>query len=140
MRAGESDSRVQALPTGISGRMPSGLNHILKRNNYPDTVLNCAVSYALEAGLPFISNTCFPCDPQGVTCITLHFFTNFKEMFTSDTKNGQKRNFSARPYFKEDANVPALKRALATLRPGNACEDSAGGLFWRLHKNQFRYR
>ena len=75
MRAGESDSRVQALAVR-SGRTPIRKNHILTRNNYPDIVLNCAVSYALEAGLPFISIGCFPCDPQGVTCITLHFFTN----------------------------------------------------------------
>jgi len=53
------------------------VNHILKRNNYPDTVLDDDLSRALEGGLLFISNTCFPCDSQGVTCITLHFFTNF---------------------------------------------------------------
>jgi hypothetical protein len=80
---------VQVLPL-IPGRTPVRKNHILTRNKYPDTVLNCAVSSALEAGLLFISTTCFPCDSQGVTCITLHFFTNFKEMLTSDTKNGQK--------------------------------------------------
>ena len=89
MRAGESDSRVQALAVR-SGRTPIRKNHILTRNKYPDTVLNCAVSSALEAGLLVISTTCFPCDSQKVTCNTLHFFTNFNEMFTSDTRNGQK--------------------------------------------------
>ena len=76
MRAGESDSRVHALVVR-SGRTPIRKNHILTRNKYPDTVLNCAVFSVLEGGLLFISTTCFPCDPQGVTCITLHFFTNF---------------------------------------------------------------
>jgi hypothetical protein len=87
---------VQVLPL-IPGRMPVRKNHILTRNKYPDTVLNCAVSSALEAGLLFISATCFPWDSQGVTCIILHFFTNCYEMFTSDTKNGQQWNCSARP-------------------------------------------
>jgi hypothetical protein len=35
--------------------------------------------------------------------MSLHFFTLFSAMFTSDTKNGQKRDLFACPYFKEDA-------------------------------------
>jgi hypothetical protein len=54
------------------------LDHTLKRNNYPDTVFNHDLSFALEAaGLPFIGDDCFPCDPERATCNTLHFFTIF---------------------------------------------------------------
>jgi len=75
-------------------------------------VFNCAHPCALEvspleAGLPVISVGCFPCDPGGVTCITLHFFNQFfYDMFTSDTVNGQKRDLFARPDFRGDAKVP----------------------------------
>jgi hypothetical protein len=37
--------------------------------------------------------------------MSLHFFTLFSAMFTSDTKNGQKRDLFACPYFKEDAGT-----------------------------------
>ena len=85
----------------IPGRTPARKDHILTRNKYPDTVLNCAVSSALEGGLLFISTTCFPCDSQGVTCITLHFFTHCYEMFTSDTRNGLTKGIVvARSLFK----------------------------------------
>jgi hypothetical protein len=76
---------VPVLPL-VPGRTPARKDHILTRNKYPDTVLNCAVFSVPEAGLLFISTTCFPCDSQKVTCITLHFFTHCYEMFTSDTK------------------------------------------------------
>jgi hypothetical protein len=57
----------------------------------------------VEAGRSFIRYDYFLCDPEGATCMSLHFFTNFSAMFTSDTKNGQKRDLFACPYFKEDA-------------------------------------
>jgi hypothetical protein len=60
----------------ISDRTPVRKDHLLTRNKYPDTVLNCAVFSVPEGGLLFISTTCFPCDSQKVTCNTLHFFTN----------------------------------------------------------------
>jgi hypothetical protein len=80
---------------GISRRLPWGrpprrLDHTLKRNKYPDSVFNHDLSYALEAGRPFIRHDCFPCEPKGSTCITLHFFTNFSAMFTSDTGTGRR--------------------------------------------------
>jgi hypothetical protein len=103
-------------------------------------VLNCAVSYALEAGLLFISNTCFPCDSQGVTCITLHFFTNFFRDVHQRYQERAKKEFFCPSILQGRRKVPALKRALATLRSGNACEDSAGGLSGDCHKNQFRHR
>jgi hypothetical protein len=121
---------VQALPL-IPGRTPARKDHILTRNKYPDTVLNCAVSSALEGGLLFISTTCFPCDSQGVTCITLHFFTNCYEMFTSDTQErAQERNCPGPSHVKEDAHVAVAKRARAH-HPvqGTPGKDSAGGLF-----------
>jgi hypothetical protein len=45
----------------VPGRTPVRKDHILTRNKYPDIVLNCAVVSVPEAGLLFISTTCFPC-------------------------------------------------------------------------------
>jgi hypothetical protein len=87
MGTGERDSRMPVLPL-VPGRTPVRKDHILTRNKYPDIVLNCAVFSVPEACLLFISTTCFLCDSQKVTCITLHFFTHCYEMFTSDTRNG----------------------------------------------------
>ena len=85
----------------VPGRTPARKDHILTRNKYPDTVLNCAVFSVPEAGLLFISTTCFLCDSQGVTCITLHFFTHCYAMFTSDTRNGLTKGIVvARSLFK----------------------------------------
>jgi hypothetical protein len=39
----------------------------------------------VEAALPFIGIDSFLRDPKGLTCITLHSFTDFFEVFTSDT-------------------------------------------------------
>jgi hypothetical protein len=86
---------VQALP-GISlsprwSRPPRRLDHTLKRNNYPNSVFNHDRSYSVEAGLHFKRIDRFPCDPEGATCMSLHFFTNFSAMFTSDTGTGRRR-------------------------------------------------
>jgi hypothetical protein len=35
--------------------------------------------------------------------MSLHFFTNFSAIFTSDTGTGRRRLSRACPYFKEDA-------------------------------------
>jgi hypothetical protein len=122
---------VQVLP-GISpgprrGRPPRRLDHTLKRNKYPDSVFNHDCSYSVEAGRPCIRASCFPCDPEGATCMSLHFFTNFSAMFTSDTGTGRRGSLVTRPFFKEDA-VPALKRALAAILSMNSREDAAGDL------------
>jgi hypothetical protein len=39
----------------------------------------------VEAALSFIGIDSFLRDPKGLTCITLHSFTDFFEVFTSDT-------------------------------------------------------
>lgn len=39
----------------------------------------------MEAALSFIGIDSFLRDPKGLTCITLHSFTDFFEVFTSDT-------------------------------------------------------
>lgn len=72
-------------------------------------MFNHDLSSAVEAGLPFISIDCFPCDPEGVTCMSLHFFTSFSAMFTNDTRNGKKQvlfeALFSRPHFKEGAGT-----------------------------------
>ena len=90
-----SDSTLQPQP-GIFNRPPLGLYHILRRNNYPDTALNHDLSNALEAGPLFISVDCFLCDPQGFTCITLHFYTIYRNVHQR-YRNERERNLFARP-------------------------------------------
>jgi hypothetical protein len=109
---------VQALP-GLSispprGRPPGRFDHTLKRNKYPDSVFNHDLSYALEAGLHLKRVACFLCDPEGATCITLHSFTIFSAMFTSDTGTGRRR-ISLPVHTSRMTQVPALKRALANI-------------------------
>jgi hypothetical protein len=61
-------------------------------------------------------------------------------MFTSDTRNGHKKELFYPSHFKEDAHVPVVKRAMAHhLCQESPGEDAAGDLFWRLHKAQFSY-
>jgi hypothetical protein len=54
---------------------PHVVCHRLFRNNYPATAFDHDLSHAVEAALLFISINSFLCDPQGFTCITLHFFS-----------------------------------------------------------------
>jgi hypothetical protein len=87
-----SDSTLQPQP-GIFNRPPMGLYHILRRNNYPDTAFNHDLSNALEAGPLFISVDCFLCDPQGFTCITLHFYTIFLKCSPAIPERAGKKSF-----------------------------------------------
>ena len=109
------------------GRPPRRLDHTLKRNNYPDSVFNHDRSYSLEAGRLFIRVGCFPCEPKGSTCITLHFFTIFSAMFTSDTGTGR-RGISLPVHTSRMTQAPALIRALATIPLIASREDTAGDL------------
>ena len=59
--------------------------HRLVWNNYPATAFDHDLSNAEKAALPFIGIDSFLRDPKGLTCITLHSFTDFFEVFTSDT-------------------------------------------------------
>ena len=83
-------------------------------------------SYSVEAGRSFIRYDYFLCDPEGATCNTLHFFTIFSAMFTSDTKNGNKRISPVHTSWK--TQVPALNRALADILSMNSRNDAAGDL------------
>jgi len=47
-------------------------------------------------------------------------------------KEQAKLEFFCPSHFKKRRCVPALKRALAVIRSGHACEDSAGGLFLEI--------
>ena len=114
-------------PRLVWGRPPRRLDHTLKRNNYPDSVFNHDLSYALEAGRSFIRAGCFLCEPNGFTCITLHFFTIFSAMFTSDTGTGRRR-LSLPVHTSRKTQVPALKRALADILLMNSRQDAAGDL------------
>ena len=90
-------------PAPRRGRPPRRLDHTLRRNKYPDSVFNHDRSYSVEAGRSFIRYDYFLCDPEGATCMSLHFFTNFSAMFTSDTGTGRRGSLVTRPFFKEDA-------------------------------------
>ena len=109
------------------GRPPRRLDHTLKRNKYPDTVFNHDRSYALEAGLTCIRPGCFPCDPEGATCMSLHFLTLFSAMFISDTGTDRRRLFLP-VHTSRKTQIPALKRALADILSMNSREDAAGDL------------
>jgi hypothetical protein len=82
------------LAPGIAVIVPPHGFHRLFWNNYPATAFDHDLSDAVEAALLFISIDSFLRDPKGLTCITLHFFTDFSEVFTSDTVIGR---LSCRP-------------------------------------------
>ena len=88
------DSTLQAQP-GIFNGPPGWLNHILRRNNYPNITFNHDLSNALEAGPLFISVDCFLCNPQGFTCITLHFITIFPKYSPSIPERTEKGIFNS---------------------------------------------
>ena len=73
------------MSPGIAAIVPPHGSHRLFWNNYPATALDHDLSNAVETALLFISINGFLSDPKGLTCITLHFFTDFNEVFTSDT-------------------------------------------------------
>lgn len=77
------------LAPGIAVIVPPHGFHRLFWNNYPATAFDHDLSNAVEAALLFISIDSFLRDPKGLTCITLHFFTDFSEVFTSDTVTGR---------------------------------------------------
>jgi hypothetical protein len=85
------------LAPGIAVIVPPHGFHRLFWNNYPATAFDHDLSNAVEAALLFISIDSFLRDPKGLTCITLHFFTDFSEVFTSDTVTGRP---SCRPRFR----------------------------------------
>jgi hypothetical protein len=73
----------------IAAFVPPYGSHRLFWNNYPATAFDHDLSNAVEAALPFIRIDGFLRDPKGLTCISLHFFTDFSEVFTSDTVTGR---------------------------------------------------
>jgi hypothetical protein len=94
------------LAPGIAVIVPPHGFHRLFWNNYPATAFDHDLSNAVEAALLFISIDSFLRDPKGLTCISLHFFTDFSEVFTSDTVIGRP---SCRPRFRNpiDEREPA---------------------------------
>lgn len=92
-------------PSPRRGGPPRRLDHTLRRNKYPDNVFNHDRSYSLEAGRLFIRHDRFPCDPEGVTCNTLHLFHQFFCNVHQRYRNGHKRALFTRPFFKEDAGT-----------------------------------
>jgi hypothetical protein len=94
------------LAPWIAAIVPPYGFHRLFWNNYPATAFDHDLSNAVEAALLFISIDSFLRDPKGLTCITLHFFTDFSEVFTSDTVIGR---LSCRPRFRKpiDEGEPA---------------------------------
>ena len=78
------------------------------------------------AGRAYVPS-CFPCDPVRATCMSLHFFTFFCAMFTSDTGTGRRR-LSLPVHTSGKTQVPALKRALAKFLSMNSRNDAAGDL------------
>jgi hypothetical protein len=59
--------------------------------------------------------------------MSLHFFTIFYAMFTSDTGTGRRRLFLP-VHTSRKTQVPVLNRALATLLLIDSREDTAGDL------------
>ena len=89
------------LAPGIAAIVPPYGFHRLFWNNYPATAFDHDLSNAMEAALLFISIDSFLRDPKGLTCISLHFFTDFFEVFTSDTLTGR---LNCRPRFRKPIN------------------------------------
>lgn len=85
------------LAPGIAAIVPPYGFHRLFWNNYPATAFDHDLSNAVETALLFIGIDSFLRDPKGLTCISLHFFTDFSEVFTSDTLTGR---FRCRPRFR----------------------------------------
>ena len=62
---------------GIAVPVPTHGCHRLFWNNYPATAFDHDLSNAVEAALPFIRIDSILRDPKGLTCISLHSFTDF---------------------------------------------------------------
>lgn len=94
------------MAPGIAATGPPHGCHRLVWNNYPATAFDHDLSNAVEAALPFIRIDSFLRDPKGPTCISLHSFTDFFEVFTSDTLTGRP---GCRPRFRNpiDEREPA---------------------------------
>ena len=79
------------MAPGVVGTMSPHGCHRLIRNKYLATAFDHDLSTTAEAALLVICIDSFLRDPKGLTCITLHLFTNFNEVFTSDTADRQAR-------------------------------------------------
>ena len=141
------------MSPGIAAIVPPHGSHRLFWNNYPATALDHDLSNAVETALLFISINGFLSDPKGLTCITLHFFTDFNEVFTSDTMTGRRkptvrdsgiqsmRASRLEPVLGKNHHPPLLKRQVTcqSIRTTGASRSWTGDQCFKV-KKAGRYR